>query len=54
MIHDASRRRKDDIAKLTRRQQFHHPLLQLVQPNIVSWGDDARLVEATRELSDTL
>ena len=51
MIHDSSRSSQDDIPELTRRQQLNDPLLKVRYSNIVSWRDDACLVDAIAKLS---
>ena len=54
VIHDARRRRQDNIAKLPRRQQLHHPLLQIAQLHVVPRTDHPGLVQAAVELDDNL
>ena len=51
MIHDSSRSCQDDIPELTRRQQLNDPLLKVRYSNIISWRDDACLVDAIPRLS---
>lgn len=46
VVHDSSRGGQDDEAELTRRQEPDNPLLQVVELDVVSWGDDTSLVEA--------
>ena len=52
MVHDPTTRRQDNIPKLSTRQQFHHPLLEISDSNIVSRGYDAGFVDAPVELDD--
>lgn len=51
MVHDSGRSCQDDIPELTRRQQLNDPLLKVRYSNVVSWGDDACLVDAIAEIS---
>lgn len=46
MIHDARARRQHNQPDLPRRQQLHHPLLQVPQLDVVAGGYHAGLVEA--------
>ena len=46
MIHNASARGQNHVAKLSTGQQLHHPLLEVFELDIVSRRDDTGLVEA--------
>ena len=54
VVHDSSRGSQDNVSKLTRRQQLDDPLLEITHLDVVSWGDDASLVETSVELDDNL
>jgi hypothetical protein len=46
VIHNASARGQNHVAKLSTGQQLHHPLLEVFELDIVSRRDDTGLVEA--------
>ena len=48
VVHDTSRGCEDDVSKLTGRKELDDPLLEIGKANVVSWGDDTSLVEATK------
>jgi type II secretory pathway component PulJ len=52
MVHDTSRCCENNVAKLTRWQQLDDPFLEILERDIVSWGDDTGLVEAAVQLND--
>lgn len=54
MIHDTSRGGEDDVTELTGRQETSDPLLNLVQFNVETRGDDTSLVDTSNELNDNL
>lgn len=51
MIHDSGRSCQDNVTELTRRQQLDDPLLKVRYSHVVSWRDDACLVDAVAEIS---
>jgi len=52
MVHNASTRRQDNVAKLSTWQQLHHPFFQISKLNVVAGRDDTSLIEAAIELDD--
>ena len=54
VVHNTSAGRKDNVAKLTRRQQLDNPLLEISKLNVVAGRDDTGLVETSVELDDNL
>jgi hypothetical protein len=52
VVHDTGRGGEDDVAELTRGQQFDDPLLHVAELDVVAGGDDACLVDAAVELDD--
>ena len=46
VVHDSGRSCQDNVSELTRRQQLDNPFLKVRYSNVVSWGDDASLVDA--------
>lgn len=54
MVHDTSRGGENDETELTSWEELDNPLLEVVKTNVVTWGDDTSLVEATVELDDDL
>lgn len=52
VVHDTSRCSENDVAELTRWQQLDDPLLEILERDVVSWGDDTGLVEAAVQLND--
>lgn len=46
MVHNTRRRRKNNVAELTRREQLDDPFLKIGYADIVAWGDDAGFVNA--------
>jgi len=54
VVHDTSTGGEDDVAKLTRWQQLHHPLFEVPELDVVAGGDDTGLVETAIELDDNL
>jgi len=54
VVHDAGAGGEDDFAELTGREQFHNPLLEVRELNVVAGRDDTALVETAVELDDNL
>ena len=54
VVHDTVRGGQDEVAKLTRRQKVRGELLDIVEADIESGGDDAALVETTDEVDNDL
>lgn len=54
VIHDAGTRGQDNVSKLTGRQKFDDPLLQITQLDIVSRWNNTSLIETAIELNDNL
>ena len=54
MIHDSGRCGEDDVAKLTRGQKLHHPLLEICYADVVARGDDAGFIQANESELDCL
>lgn len=52
VVHDTSRGGQDNVAELTRWQEADNPLLQVVELDVVAWGDDTSLVEAGDAVRD--
>lgn len=52
MVHDTRASSQNDVSELTRRQQLHHPFLEVSKLDVVSWRDDTGLVEAAIQLDD--
>ena len=50
MVHDAERRREDEVAELARRQQVVHPRFNILERHVEARRDDAALVDAARQL----
>ena len=50
VVHDTRRGGEDDVAELTRREQLHHPLLQVRQSDVVTGRDHTRLVQTVRDV----
>ena len=46
MIHNTGRGGKNDVTKLTRRQQLDDPLLEIAKLDVVTGRDDTGLVDA--------
>lgn len=54
VVHDASAGGEDNVAELTRWQQFDDPLLEIAELAVVSRRDDTSLVETTVKLNNDL
>lgn len=54
VVHDTSRCGQNDVAELTRWQKLDDPLLKITELDIVSWRNDAGLIEPAVELNDNL
>lgn len=54
VIHDTSRRGKDNVAKLTRRKQLDNPFFKISKLNVIAGVDDAALVYALGRISESL
>lgn len=54
VVHDAVRGGEDELTELARRQQIGSELLDLVQGDVESGGDDSALVQATQQVDDDL
>ena len=54
MVHNTGRCSQNNVAELTRWQQFNDPLLEITERDVVSWRDDTGLVEAAVQLNDNL
>lgn len=52
VVHDASRRRQDDISKLTRGQELDDPVLEVRQLDVEARADDTALIEAAVQLDN--
>jgi hypothetical protein len=51
MNNDARRSGKDNVPKLTGRQESNHPLLELTEANVETRADDATLVQTENVLA---
>lgn len=54
VVHDTGGGGENEVAELTRGQQPHDPLLEIVDAHVVPRVDDARLVDAAVQLDDDL
>jgi hypothetical protein len=54
VVHDTGRGGEDDVTELAGRQETGNPLLDLVQLDVETGGDDTGLVDASNELDDDL
>lgn len=54
VVHDSGRGSQDDVTKLSRGQQVLDPLLNVVDLDVESRGDDSALVESAVELDHNL
>ncbi len=54
MVHDTSGGGEDDETELTGWEELDNPLLEVVELDVVAWGDDTGLVEAAVKLDDDL
>ena len=54
VIHDTISGSKHDVAELTRREQISSELLESIEGDVESRGDDTALVETTDEINDNL
>ena len=45
MIHNSRTRRQYNIPKLSARQQFDDPFLEIDDPDVIPWGNDACLID---------
>jgi hypothetical protein len=50
VVHDTGGGGEDDVTELTRRQELDNPLLEIAELDIVTGGDDTRLVDLQEEL----
>jgi hypothetical protein len=48
VVHNTSRGSENDVTELTRWQELDHPLLELVQTNVIAGRDNTSLVKAAR------
>lgn len=54
VCHDTISGRDEDVSELTRRQQVHHPLLDLTDFDVESGRDDTALVDASGQFNHDL
>jgi len=54
VIDDAVGSGEDDVAELSGWEEVVGPVIDLVEGNVESWGDDSALVESAVELDDDL
>ena len=54
VVHDTSGGGEDDVTELTGWKELDNPLLEVCETDVVSWGDDTSLVEATVKLDNDL
>jgi hypothetical protein len=54
VVHDTSGGGQDDETELTGREELLHPLLHVLELDVVAGGDDTGLVEAAVKLDDDL
>lgn len=54
VVHDAERRRQDDMSELASRKEIDDPLLDLVVADIEARANDSALVDAANELNNNL
>lgn len=54
VVHDTGRGGQDDVTELAGRQETGNPLLELVQLDVETGGDDTGLVDASDELDNDL
>lgn len=45
VVHDTSRGGENDVSELTGWQKLDNPLLEILNLDVVSWGDNTGLVE---------
>lgn len=50
VVHDTSRGGEDDVSELTGWQKLDNPLLEILNLDVVSWGDNTGLVKTVPEL----
>ena len=54
VIHNTSGGSENDETELASWEKLDNPLLEVVKTDVVAWGDDTSLVEATVKLDDDL
>lgn len=54
MVHDSISGGEDDVSELSRREDLVAPILNLIDWDIKSWGDDSALINSSKELDDNL
>ena len=54
VVHDTVWGSQDELTELTRWEEIRSDLLNLGKSNVESWGDDAALVQTTKEVNDDL
>ena len=54
MVHNTSGGGENDETELTSWEELDNPLLEVVKTDVVAWGDDTSLVEATVKLDNDL
>jgi len=54
VVHDTGGGGQDDETELTGREELLHPLLHVLELDVVAGGDDTSLVEAAVKLDDDL
>jgi len=52
VVHDSSAGGEDDVAELTGREELDNPFLEVSELDVVTWADDAGLVDAAIQLDD--
>lgn len=50
VVHDTSGGGEDDVSELTGWQKLDNPLLEILNLDVVSWGDNTGLVKTVPEL----
>lgn len=54
VVHDTSGGGEDDVSELTGWQKLDNPLLEILDLDVVSWGDNTGLVETAVQLNNNL
>jgi len=54
VVHNTGGGCENDVSELTRWQKLDDPLLEICEADVVSWGDDASLVQSAVQLDDNL
>jgi len=54
VVHDTSGGGEDNVPELTGWQKLDNPLLEVLDLDVVSWGDNTGLVETAVQLNDDL